>query len=102
MRPQADGRGFNSGFVYRERLGPAAAGRTLITWLAERHRHSTEAVWRERLRAGEIELDGRRPEADEILRAGRSLAWHRPAWREPEVPLAFAVLLRDQDLLAVA
>jgi 23S rRNA pseudouridine1911/1915/1917 synthase len=40
--------------------------------------------------------------ADERLRAGQRLAWRRPPWQEPEVPLAFAVLHRDEHLLAVA
>ena len=37
-----------------------------------------------------------------MLRAGQWLVWRRPPWQEPPVPLSFAVLYRDADLLAVA
>jgi 23S rRNA pseudouridine1911/1915/1917 synthase len=36
------------------------------------------------------------------VRAGQTLVWRRPPWEEPAVPLAFAVLFRDDHLLAVA
>jgi 23S rRNA pseudouridine1911/1915/1917 synthase len=38
----------------------------------------------------------------DVLAAGQWLAWRRPPWEEPGVPLAFAVLHRDEHLLAVA
>ncbi len=92
----------NAGFEYREEVGPEAAGRTVIAWLAARYRHSTEAVWRERLAGGEVTLDGTLALATDVLRPGQSLAWCRPPWEEPAVPVSFAVLYRDEHLLAVA
>jgi len=92
----------NAGFEYREEVGPSAAGRTVIAWLAARYRHSTEAAWRERLAAGEVTVDGEAALATDVLRPGQSLAWRRPPWEEPAVPLSFAVLYRDEHLLAVA
>jgi 23S rRNA pseudouridine1911/1915/1917 synthase len=92
----------NSGFEYREQIGPGAAGRTVIDHLAARHRHSTIAVWRDRIDAGEVFLGDRRALATAVLRPGDWLAWRRPPWEEPSVPLVFAVLYRDDDLLAVA
>ncbi len=92
----------NAGFEYREEVGPSAAGRTVIAWLAARYRHSTEAAWRERLAAGEVTVDGEAALATDVLRPGQSLAWRRPPWEEPAVPLSFAVLYRDEPLLAVA
>jgi 23S rRNA pseudouridine1911/1915/1917 synthase len=92
----------NAGFDYREQIPLAAAGRTVLDYLARRHRHSSEATWRERIAAGEIEVQGRRASVDDTLRSGESLVWRRPPWIEPEVPLAFAVLYRDEHLLAVA
>lgn len=92
----------NEGFEYREQVGSAAAGRTVLAYLAERHRHSTERVWQERIAAGEVLVGGLPAAASEPLRAGDWLAWRRPPWREPDVPLAFAVLHRDDHLLAVA
>ena len=52
------------------------------------------------MRLGEAAARPRGPAA--LLRAGQSLVWRRPPWEEPPVPLAFAVLYRDEDLLAVA
>jgi 23S rRNA pseudouridine1911/1915/1917 synthase len=92
----------NAGFEYREEIGAEAAGRTVLAWLARRYPHSTEAVWRERIVAGEVGLDGEVALAMNVLRPGQSLVWRRPPWEEPEVPLGFAVLLRDEHLLGVA
>jgi 23S rRNA pseudouridine1911/1915/1917 synthase len=92
----------NAGFEYREEVGPAAAGRTVLAWLARRYRHSTEAAWRERIASGEVRLDGEVALAMDVLRPGQTLVWRRPPWEEPAVPLGFAVLHRDPHLLAVA
>jgi 23S rRNA pseudouridine1911/1915/1917 synthase len=92
----------NGGFEYREEVGPEAAGRTVLAWLVHRHRHSTEAVWRERLASGEVRLDGEAALAMDVLRPGQALVWRRPPWEEPVVPLGFAILHRDDHLLAIA
>ncbi len=92
----------NLGFDYREQVSPADAGRTVLDYLTRRHRHSSEAVWRERIAAEEVELQGRPASVDDLLRAGQLLVWRRPPWIEPDVPLGFAVLYRDAHLLAVA
>lgn len=91
----------NGGFEYRERIGPEAAGRSLLEWIARRYRHSSWAAWKARLDAGEVSVDGVLAAASETLRPGQSLAWRRPPWEEPEVPVGFAVLYRDEQLLAV-
>ena len=85
----------NAGFEYREQIGPEAAGRTVLDHLAARHRHSTIAVWRERIDAGEVFVGEARATPAGVLRRGDWLAWRRPPWEEPAVPLAFAVLYRD-------
>lgn len=92
----------NAGFEYREEVGPEAAGRTVLAWLSQRYRHSTEAAWRERIAGGEVRLDGEVALAMDVLRPGQALAWKRPPWEEPAVPLGFAILHRDEHLLAVA
>ena len=38
----------------------------------------------------------------DVLRPGQALVWKRPPWEEPAVPLGFAILHRDDHLLAVA
>jgi 23S rRNA pseudouridine1911/1915/1917 synthase len=92
----------NGGFEYRETLGRAASGATVLGWLALKHRHSSEEVWRARILAGEVSVDGAVAAADDGLRPGQSLAWRRPPWDEPAVPLGYAILYRDDALLAVA
>jgi 23S rRNA pseudouridine1911/1915/1917 synthase len=47
-------------------------------------------------------VDGARATAEDLLRAGQRIVWSRPPWEEPSAPLAFAVLYRDAQLLAVA
>jgi 23S rRNA pseudouridine1911/1915/1917 synthase len=92
----------NQGFEYRERIGPDADGEAVLAYLARRYRHSDASLWRARLSSGEVSLDARIAGADDRLRAGQSLVWRRPPWEEPAAPLAWAVLHRDDHLLAVA
>lgn len=92
----------NDGFAYRSVVLADAAGHTLLEHLALRYTHSSREDWEARIAAGEVRLDGVPARAGDRLRAGQSLVWHRPPWQEPDVPLAFAVLHRDADVLAVA
>ena len=92
----------NDGYEYGEQVGADAAGRTVAAHLALRHRHSSAEVWRARIAAGEVLVDGEAAGASTPLRAGQIVVWRRPPWEEPAVPLAFAVLFRDAHLLAVA
>lgn len=91
----------NSGWTYRDRVGPDEAGLRASAFYATRHRHSEQAVWRQRLEAGEIERNGRRLTADQPLAAGDRLAWHRPPWREEAVPSGWEVVHDDGDLLVL-
>jgi 23S rRNA pseudouridine1911/1915/1917 synthase len=92
----------NDGYEYREQIGPCAQGQTVLAYLASRYRHSTADVWQRRITAGEVLVDGGPADASVPLRSGQWLTWRRPPWEEPAVPLAFAVLSRDDHLLAVA
>jgi 23S rRNA pseudouridine1911/1915/1917 synthase len=92
----------NQGFSYREEIGALGAGRSVLEHLADRYRHSTEETWKERLDRGEVLIEDRPAVPSDVLRPGQSLVWRRPPWEEPPVPLAFAILHRDADLLAVA
>jgi 23S rRNA pseudouridine1911/1915/1917 synthase len=92
----------NHGFEYREQVGADAARGTLLAYLVRRYRHSSEAQWLSRLEDGEILLDRLPALPDAVPRPGQRLVWRRPPWNEPEVPLAYAVLHEDDDLLAVA
>ena len=92
----------NRGFAYRAQIGPEAAGRRVRDHLAAAYPHSNSAVWHARLAGGEVELDGVLARGDETLRNGQHLAWHRPPWDEPDVPLTFALVYEDADVVAVA
>ena len=80
----------NKGYVYREKLPGSVLRDDLPAYLTEKYPHSTREEWQDRIRNGQVRLDG------------SCLAWHRPPWDEPDVPRTFNVLHRDRDLLAVA
>ena len=61
----------NDGFEYRDEVGPAAAGETVLDYLALQYRHSTAAVWNDRIAAGEVLVDGEAAVASAPLRAGQ-------------------------------
>jgi len=92
----------NSGHEYREQLPAAARGLTAAEWLSRTRRHSDLATWTARVARGEVAIDGRAAEAGDRLAPGQWLAWRRPPWEEPAVPLGFAILFRDPEVLAVA
>jgi 23S rRNA pseudouridine1911/1915/1917 synthase len=92
----------NSGYEYREQLPAAAGGLTPAEWLSRTRRHSDAATWAARVARGEVSIEGRTATGTDRLEAGQWLAWRRPPWEEPAVPLGFAVLFRDGDLFAVA
>ncbi len=91
----------NRGYSYREQIGPESRGLTVLDYLAQQYRHSSPQVWRSRLEAGEVELDGEVAAADAVLSSGQILVWHRPPWLEPEVPLHYSVIHEDEQLLVV-
>jgi 23S rRNA pseudouridine1911/1915/1917 synthase len=91
---------FNHGHAYRDRVSPAdlAAG-SVSGFYASRYGHSSEAVWRQRLAAGEICRNGQQLRADGPLSAGDRLVWHRPPWQEAAVPVLPGPLFDDGDLV---
>lgn len=92
----------NQGWIYRDRVDKKAAGQTLLAYYVQRYRHSDEADWRSRIVSHQVLLNGQPAAPETVLERGQQLAYHRPPWQEPEVPLDFEVLYEDADLLAVA
>lgn len=92
----------NNGCSYREQLGPQAASRQLLSYLAQQYPHSSETEWAVNLAAGLVLLDSRIATADERLKAGSWLVWQRPPWTEPPAPRHWQLLYEDAELLAVA
>jgi 23S rRNA pseudouridine1911/1915/1917 synthase len=91
----------NRGYVYRSRVADVDAGATVLAYHVARFRHSDEAAWRESIALGRVLVNGRRAAADDELRAGDELEFHRPPWREPEAPERFDVAFEDEHVLVV-
>jgi 23S rRNA pseudouridine1911/1915/1917 synthase len=91
----------NQGWVYIDRIRPQDAGTTILDFYAERYRHSNWAEWQSRIERGEVLLNSCRTSVDERLATGQRLEYHRPPWEEPEVPLSFDEIYRDEDLLVI-
>ncbi|MBW4466952.1 MAG: RluA family pseudouridine synthase [Pegethrix bostrychoides GSE-TBD4-15B] len=90
----------NRGWIYRDQV--AEVGLTLLDYYSQRYQHSSRAEWRERIVHGQILLEGGAAEPEQILQPGQQLAYHRPPWIEPDVPLEFETLYADADLLVIA
>ena len=91
----------NQGWIYRDRITAADAGQGVLAFYTSRYPHSTAADWQGRLQSGQIRLEGRIACGQEILMAGQHLAYHRPPWEEPPVPLGYTVLHRDEQVLVI-
>lgn len=91
----------NRGYAYTTILSGRYEGQTLLCYLACLYSHSTAEAWQERLHHGEVILDGVTATGSELVRAGQTLVWNRPPWREPEAPRHLEVLWEDAHLLAV-
>jgi 23S rRNA pseudouridine1911/1915/1917 synthase len=92
----------NQGWIYREQVKPADAGWTLLTYYSHHYPHSTPAEWRSRIIAGQILLNNQPATPNTLLQTGQHLTYHRPPWKEPDVPLHFDILHEDPDLLLIA
>lgn len=94
--------GLNQGWIYREQVSRSAVGQTVLKYYSTRYRHSNEEEWRTKIESGQVLLNGKQVPAEAILQSGQKLAYHRPPWLEPVVPLDFEIIYEDQDLLAIA
>jgi 23S rRNA pseudouridine1911/1915/1917 synthase len=92
----------NQGWIYRDRVAMGDVGLTVLEFYTRRYAHSNQLEWKSRIEGGEVLLNGVVAQTETSLQAGQTLAYHRPPWQEPAVPLAFEVLYEDDDLLVVA
>jgi 23S rRNA pseudouridine1911/1915/1917 synthase len=92
----------NRGWIYLDRVTANEAGLTVLEFYTQRYRHSTEWDWQERITIGQITVDGNPATPGTSIQTGQQLAYHRPPWQEPDVPLDFEVLHEDSDVLAIA
>ena len=91
----------NTGFVYRTRVSPEAAGASVLAFHVARYRHSDEAEWRAAIALGRVLVNGRRVDPEQPLAVGDELEFHRPPWREPDAPESFTVAFEDEHVLVV-
>ncbi len=91
----------NQGYAYATIVSSKYHGENLLSHLASRYLHSTPEGWQQRLSNGEVTLDGDIATGSELIAAGQSLVWNRPAWNEPDCAQTFDVLFEDDHLLAV-
>ena len=91
----------NKGWVYRERVKAADAGKTVLDYYTQKYRHSSQSEWQARIESGRVLLDDSKTSAETILKTGAKLTYHRAPWIEPEVPLQFQILYEDRDLLVI-
>lgn len=83
----------NQGYIYRDRITSADAGRTVLDFYVTRYRHSTAETWRAHLDSGRILCNGGIVhDHAHRLHAGDQLAWRRPPWEEDAVPTDVPVL----------
>jgi len=91
----------NRGYAYTSIIGRKHHGQTLLAHLASLYPHSTAQIWQEKLKNGEVTLDGVVASGNEAVAEGQTLVWNRTPWIEPDAPRHFEVLLDDPHLLAV-
>lgn len=92
----------NRGFAYTEVVGREGEGLALLAYLTAFYDHTAESRWRERILEGFVLVDGVPADPSAVLRSGQAVTWMRPPWQEPHVPLLYAVIHEDDQLLAVA
>lgn len=91
----------NQGWTYCDRIQPAAAGQTVLTYYTQRYQHSSEAEWQTRIEQGQILLNGEAVAGDECLQTGQALSYYRLPWQEPSAPLDFGVLYEDDAIWVI-
>jgi 23S rRNA pseudouridine1911/1915/1917 synthase len=95
------GKSMNQGWTYHDRVDRTACGLTVLEYYTQCYPHSSQPEWQARIAAGQIWLNGTPTSEDVRLQRGQALAYHRPPWQEPNVPLHFEVLYEDAELLLV-
>jgi 23S rRNA pseudouridine1911/1915/1917 synthase len=92
----------NQGWTYHNQVRPRDQGLSLLAYYSQRYTHSSQAVWRSRILAGAVLVDGAIATPDVSLQLGQRLSYYRAPWQEPAAPLEIPVLYEDADLLVVA
>jgi 23S rRNA pseudouridine1911/1915/1917 synthase len=92
----------NNGYDYSDRITASDSDVTVLTFYALRYRHSTEAEWADKIKLGQVSLNGHPASSGTPLARGDLLIYHRPPWDEPDAPTDYGVLFEDDDVLVLA
>jgi 23S rRNA pseudouridine1911/1915/1917 synthase len=92
----------NAGYCYRDRIQLSDEGATVAEFYSRRYPHFLGDEWRQKIRDGQVLLNGRAALPDDVLRRGDDLAYHRLPWAEPDVPTEFGTLFEDDDVVVLA
>lgn len=87
--------------AFESNIGPHHAGKTLLDFLTGRFTYFSSALWQEKISAGDILLNGRRPEGGEPLKAGDKVRYLALVQAEPPIPKEIPIIFEDNDLLIV-
>jgi len=91
----------NQGCVYHDRVGPRDQGLTVLAYHAARYPRQAGGGWEAAIAAGRVRVNGRTVPAEQELRSGDRLEFHRPPWVEPAAPEVFQVVHEDAALLVI-
>ncbi len=91
----------NQGWIYREKVTQQADGCSVLDYYANRYLHSSRSEWQMRIELGQILLDGKPTTSETCLKTGQKLAYHRPPWQEPDVPLNWLTIYEDNEVLVI-
>lgn len=91
----------NQGWIYTDQIRPKDAGVSVLDFYSTRYRHSSREAWQNRIKSGQVFLNGCQAAGGDQLSARDLLEYHRPPWEEPEVPLKFEEVYSDPDLLVI-
>jgi len=92
----------NNGYDYPDRITASDSALPVLAFYSRHYRHSTEAEWADKIKLGQVTLDGRHVSPDPVLARGDLLVYHRPPWDEPDAPTDFGTLFEDEDVLVLA
>ena len=91
----------NRGWTYKEQVKARDAGYTVLDYYTQKYRHSHQTQWQARIIAGQISVNNQLASQTTILKTNDKLTYRRSPWQEPAVPLEFAVLYEDSDLMVI-
>jgi 23S rRNA pseudouridine1911/1915/1917 synthase len=92
----------NKGHLYHDRILESDEGRSVAAFYSRHYTHSTQEIWRQRIEAGQVLVNGRPASPEDILTRGDQLLYHRLPWKEPDAPVDFETLFEDGQVLVLA